>query len=228
MTRHPTAASTRSASSSPSWNWGPGPTGKSGGATSITRWASCPTRACESHYRNTSSRFCPGCRPQGHRRLLRYNPGPAGRRTASYYRRAASSHLRLWASQVLTHRSPGGCVETVLPGPPLPDDSVRHAQGCLERPRKLQKIQLPVPPGGGALRHYWNYHLRRFMPWTGAGNDPNLTEGFRQGLADRRALEPRKAPHVRDGAKPARSWRGFRPAPLAAAKMDRELRLRAV
>lgn len=96
------------------------------------------------------------------------------------------------ASQVLKAWGAGDLAETALPGPPLPADAVLYAQGYLEQRRELQANRPPAPPEREAKRYHWDYHLGRIMPWTGAGNDPNLTAGFRQGLADRRTLEPWK------------------------------------
>ena len=99
-----------------------------------------------------------------------------------------------WASQVLKDMASGDCVETGLPGPPLPDDAVLYAEGYLEQRRELQAHRPAPPPEEEALQYYWDYHLGRIMTWVGAGNAPNLGAGFQQGLADRRSLEPRPPP----------------------------------
>ena len=107
---------------------------------------------------------------------------------------AAPSHQAFdgWASQVLKAWGTGGSVETALPGPPVPGDAVLYAQGYLGQRRELQANRPAPPPKEEALQYHWDYHLGRIMTWIGAGNSPNLTPGFRQGLADQRSLNPRK------------------------------------
>lgn len=98
------------------------------------------------------------------------------------------------SSQVLKAWSGGKHEQTALPGPPAPADAALYAQGYLEQRRQLQERRPPLPKEPETWQYCWDYHLGRIMHWSRAGNDPQLTEGFRQGLADRRALEPRKGP----------------------------------
>ena len=51
-----------------------------------------------------------------------------------------------WASQVLKDGGLGDRVETMRPGPPLPDDAVLYAEGYLEQRRELQANRPPAPP----------------------------------------------------------------------------------
>ena len=97
------------------------------------------------------------------------------------------------ASQVLKAMGTGDRVETTLLGPPRPGDAVLYAQGYLDKRRQLQTNRPPAPAEDQATKYYWDYHLGRLMMWIGASNDPKLGPGFQQGLAEQRALNPRKA-----------------------------------
>ena len=92
-----------------------------------------------------------------------------------------------WPNQVLSdsRKAPKvGSLDTSLP-----QHAPTYAKGYLDQGRDLQPSRPAAPPGSETLQYHWEYHLGRIMSWKGAGNDPGLSPGFQQGLADRRSLK---------------------------------------
>ena len=193
ITQHPTAASTSSAASSQRWKWAPGPTGRSGGVHLYYALGFLPHAGLREPLQKHLQSVLPALQRKG----------TADRYTetlnllATEQQKASGTeppHQTFdgWASQVLKAFGTGARVDTPLPGPPVPGDAILYAQGYLDQRRELQPNRPPPPPEEESLQYHWDYHLGRIMTWIGAGNSPNLTPGFRQGLADQRSLNPRK------------------------------------
>ena len=93
-----------------------------------------------------------------------------------------------WASQVL--KDHGDQEDSALPDSSDPADALAYAQGYLDQRKALQPKR-PTSRSNGDIEDYaWQYHLGRTITWNGASNDPRLSEGFQQGLKDKREITP--------------------------------------